>query len=225
MSLMKRAHVALLALGAALLAAARSAGTSSAPTSPKAPRAPGKGDTVWPLLPTVNFTRPDPAKPRAVDLVVIHTAELPEKPTAAHDLAAWLAGPSRPNASWHYAVDGDDIVQSVLESDVAWHAPGANHNGIGIEHAGYARQSAADWNDPYSVAMLRLSAELTAGICSRWGIPVELIDAQGLKDGKRGITSHLAVSQAFKKSDHGDPGKFFPWDRYLSLVRSFQGSA
>ena len=31
-----------------------------------------------------------------------------------------------------------------------FHAPGANHNGIGLEHAGYARQSAEDWADAFS---------------------------------------------------------------------------
>jgi hypothetical protein len=32
---------------------------------------------------------------------------------------------------------------------------------------------------------------------------------------------HLEVSMAFKKSDHTDPGKDFPIERYIELVKSF----
>lgn len=157
---------------------------------------------------------------RTIDLVVIHTMEAAENPNTAENVASWFAGPHAPMASAHYNIDADSICQSVRENDVAFHVPGANHNGIGLEHAGYARQDPTDWSDEYSSAMLHLSAKLTADICKRHNIPVEFVDVDGLKAGRRGITFHVTVSDAFKRSNHRDPGQHFPLEHYLSLVRS-----
>ena len=70
-----------------------------------------------------------------------------------------------------YCVDVDSIVQCVRDRDVAWRAPGANHSSIGIEHAGRARQSRAEWDDPYSRAMLARSAALVANLCRKYKVP------------------------------------------------------
>src|SRR5262249_1439790 len=156
----------------------------------------------------------------AVALVVIHTAEAVKKPGTAEAVAAWFAGPDAPQASAHYTVDSDSIVQSVREDDIAWHAPGANHHGIGIEHAGYARQTAAEWDDDYSRAMLRRSARLVASICRRHALPIAFVDAEGLVRGDRGITTHAEVSKAFKRSNHTDPGPNWPMAAYLDSVRA-----
>jgi len=150
--------------------------------------------------------------------IVIHTAEMAEKPTGAEALGAWVSGPSAPQASWHYAVDNNSIVQCLDDKYIAWHAPGANRSGIGIEHVGYAKQSAAEWTDDFSEEQLIRSAALTARLCKKWGIPVRFVDAEGLKRGDAGITTHDAVSHAFKKSTHYDPGSHFPMDKYLQMV-------
>jgi N-acetyl-anhydromuramyl-L-alanine amidase AmpD len=176
-----------------------------------------------PALPSIPFVQArnyTPVGGRKIKLVVIHTMEAFEKPDTAENVATWLAGTSAPKASVHYCVDADSIVQCVKDGDVAWHAPGANSNGIGIEHAGYARQSAEDWADSYSEATLVRSAALTAKLCSVYGIPVQAVDADGLVRGESGITTHRAVSTAFKKSTHTDPGPHFPMDQYVSLVRA-----
>lgn len=91
---------------------------------------------------------------RTIDLIIIHDMEYPETPTSAEWCAQFFAGPHAPHASAHYSIDRDSIVQSVRDEDVAWHAPGANHDGIGLEHAGYAKQSRAEWLDDYSRAEL-----------------------------------------------------------------------
>ena len=67
--------------------------------------------------------------------------------------------------------------------------------------------------------MLRRSARLVAKLCKDHGIPVQYVDAEGLKRGDRGITTHHAVTLAFRKSDHTDPGEHFPLDWFLGLVR------
>lgn len=66
---------------------------------------------------------------RTVDLVVIHTMEAPEKGSTAEDVARYFQTTDR-EVSSHHCIDDDTIVQCVREEDVAWCAPGANHNGI-----------------------------------------------------------------------------------------------
>jgi N-acetyl-anhydromuramyl-L-alanine amidase AmpD len=168
-----------------------------------------------------NFTR---GRSNPIDLIVIHTMESPENADTAETVAAWFAGPSAPQASAHYCVDADSIVGCVHDGDVAWHAPGANHNGIGIEHAGRAAQGNAEWSDDYSQQMLELSAELVARKCAKYDIPVVWLHAAELRAGKRGITGHAQVSEAFKRSDHTDPGKAFPVQAYLGRVRAHLGA-
>jgi len=166
-----------------------------------------------------NFT---PGRIRPVDLIVLHTMEAPEKDGTALAVAKWFASVNAPKASAHYCLDAKEVIQCVDPANTAWHAPGANANGIGIEHAGYARQNTADWEDAYSDAMLDRSARLTADLCRRYGIPVQYVDRTGLLAGLRGVTTHAAVSLAFRKSTHTDPGPRFPMLAYLERVRAWQ---
>ena len=156
-----------------------------------------------------------------IDWIVIHTMEAAEHPGTAENVAAWFAGPNHPIASAHYNIDSDSIVQSVREKDIAHHAPGANRRGVGLEHAGYHYQKDDErgWQDAYSQKMIALSAKLSAGIATRYNIPIKFVNAEGLRNGERGITYHSEVSKAFKKSTHIDPGKHFPIDQYMDLVK------
>ena len=159
---------------------------------------------------------------RQIDLIVIHTMEMDEKGETAENCAQWFRNPGA-KVSAHYCVDADTIVQCVRDQDVGWHAPGANHDGIGIEHAGRAKQTGREWGDPYSVAMLERSAALVADLCRTYKIPVTWLYAADLKAGKRGITTHKAVCDAFKRGSHWDPGPGFPVERYLRLVSTQLG--
>jgi N-acetyl-anhydromuramyl-L-alanine amidase AmpD len=170
---------------------------------------------AYPFLQASHYT---PAGGRAVDLVVIHTMEAPEKRTTAEDVARWFQTTHR-EVSAHYCIDNDSIVQCVREEDVAWCAPGANHNGVHLEHAGYARQTAAQWADAYSQAMLERSSGLAAEVLIRHRIPATWLYPPDLLAGRRGITSHANVSRAFRRSDHTDPGAHFPIEAYVTLVR------
>ena len=165
-----------------------------------------------------------PTTKRAIDLIVIHDMEYPERLDGAENVAKFFAGGST-RASAHFCIDADSIVQCVKLMDVAWHAPGANHDGIGLEHAGYARQTAAEWADPYSEAMLKLSAALCADLCTKFNIPHAFVDAAGLRKGYRGFTTHHQISLAFKKSSHWDPGPNFPMAHFIDLVKAAAGPA
>jgi N-acetyl-anhydromuramyl-L-alanine amidase AmpD len=168
------------------------------------------------FVPSPHVTRTDGRK---IDLIVVHTMEMDEKGDTAESCARWFQNPTA-KVSAHYCVDANSIVQCVRDQDVGWHAPGANHDGIGIEHAGRAKQTGREWGDAYSAAMLERSAELVAGLCRRYGIPVKWLYAADLVAGKRGITTHDAVSKAFKRGSHWDPGQGFPVEKYLSMVRA-----
>jgi N-acetyl-anhydromuramyl-L-alanine amidase AmpD len=175
-----------------------------------------------PFVQARNYTK---GRSNNIDVIVIHTMEAPEKPNTAEAVANWFAGPTAPQASAHYCIDSNSVVQSVHDGDVAWHAPGCNHDGLGLEHAGRAAQTKDDWNDDYSQRMLELSAQLVAEKCQEHHIPVVWLQAADLKAGKRGITGHKQVSDAFKRSDHHDPGTAFPVQAYLRMVRSHMGEA
>lgn len=160
---------------------------------------------------------------RKIDLIVIHTMEMAEKGDTAESCANYFKKKSS-GVSAHFCVDNNSIVQCVREKDVAWAAPGANSDGLQIEHAGRAAQKAVDWSDTYSKSMLKLSAELAAGLCEDWKIPARFILAPGLAAGLRGVTTHAEVSKAFGLSAHWDPGVNFPIESYIHQIKTFGAS-
>lgn len=158
---------------------------------------------------------------RAIDLVVIHTMEIAERAGAATICARWFASPVS-KVSAHYCVDALGIVHCVREKDIAWHARGGNAHSLGVELAGFARQTAREWADDYSTAVLARASRLVADLCLRWRIPPRWLVAGDLLAGRRGITGHSEVSRAYGKSDHWDPGPGFPVETLLDRVRLAQ---
>jgi peptidoglycan hydrolase-like protein with peptidoglycan-binding domain len=157
-----------------------------------------------------------------VGKIVLHCMEAPEASTRAERCAQNMATlPADAAAkSAHYYADSDTVVQGVLDHLVAFAAPGCNHDGIQIEHAGYARQSTAEWLDNFGVRMLWLSAQLVARKVRERSLPIRFLRAADLvRKGALGITTHHEVSLAFGRSDHHDPGPGFPMQWYLEQVQ------
>ena len=161
---------------------------------------------------------------RAVRLVVIHDMEYPERENAAEWCAGYFSAGNSPMASAHYYIDNNTIIQGVREAHTAFAAPGANADGIQLEHAGYASQTREKWLDAYSTSMLRnMSAPLVAGICARHNIPIRHLTNSQLRAGYAGIIAHSQASQVYRLSDHHDVGKNFPWSEYLSWIKAANG--
>lgn len=176
----------------------------------------------WPFVPARWFTKVGPSKGRKVRVVVIHDMEFFERGDTAEVIAHdFNTRPASSKASAHICVDNNSIVQCVYDSDVAYAAPGCNSDGIQIELAGYGNQSRAQWMDQYSVSVLSLAADATAQYCIKFAIPVVHLTNAQLKAGKKGIVGHYQVSEVYKKSDHSDPGKDFPWDVFMAMVAQF----
>lgn len=160
-----------------------------------------------------------------INRVVIHTTSPPgAKGTSssakgeAHATAVYFTS-SASGGSAQYIEDAAGEEHCVADNEVAQHAPPNTHS-IGIEICGEPTYTRDQWlsGDP-DKAMIR-AAVRTAELCKRFNIPVQKLSVADLQAGKSGICGHVDVSQAFKLSDHTDPGPNFPWDAFLVAVRS-----
>lgn len=151
----------------------------------------------------------------------VHSMEAPEKGDTAESCANYFASPTTRKASAHYCIDSNSEVQCVKDTDTAWHAKGVNSKHIGAEHAGYARQTANDWHDPYSWATLQRSAALLQAKATEHGFPLVFLSADDLRRGNSsGVTTHAAVSEAIPGTGHYDPGTGFPMTDYLTMAKN-----
>lgn len=168
-----------------------------------------------------NFTA---VSSRNIDLLIIHDMEYPEKLDAAEAVAKYFARSST-QASAHYCIDANSVVQCVADHNVAWAAPGGNHDGLQFEHAGYARQTTDQWLDEYGRRMLfEQSAPLFARKCKDYKIPAVFLRAPDLAAQKRGITTHWEITRAFSNGrGHTDPGTGFPIQRFMVEVQKALG--
>lgn len=155
-------------------------------------------------------------------LIIPHTMEAPEGPQTAENVANYF---KTVDASAHWCVDNNSRVRVVNDEDTAWTAPGANNDGLQIEIAGYAKQTAADWADQYSLQALENAAQCAAEWVQKYGIPIRKLSVAEVKAGQKGFAGHNDISQAYKKSTHWDPGPNFPWDYFLGRVASLVGQS
>lgn len=154
-----------------------------------------------------------------IRVIVCHDMEAPEKATTAEAVANYFATTST-KASAHVSVDNDSAVRSVSDADTAWAAPGCNHDGLQLEIAGYMRQTRAEWLDAFSTAALGQAAKVAAAWATKYAIPVRKLSVTELRAGLKGFVGHVDVSNAYQRSDHGDPGPNFPWQQFLAMVRA-----
>jgi N-acetyl-anhydromuramyl-L-alanine amidase AmpD len=151
----------------------------------------------WVAASTANWRRADRPDDYAIDRVVIHVTQ------GSFASAVEVFQDPRHRAAAHYVVRKDGhVTQMIRELDVAFHAGNRAYNerSVGIEHEGFVAHASS-----FTDAMYEASARLTAGICGRYGIPVD----------REHIIGHAEVPG----TDHTDPGPYWDWTRYMRLVR------
>ncbi|WP_418959272.1 N-acetylmuramoyl-L-alanine amidase [Streptomyces tritici] len=153
---------------------------------------------VWTAASGANWRRADRPADFVIDRVVIHVVQ------GSYATALKVFRDPGHGAATHYVVGRDGrVAQLIRELDVAFHAGSRdmNERSVGIEHEGFV-----DRPEGFTPAMYAASAALTAGICARYGIPVD----------RKHIIGHVEV----EGTDHTDPGPHWDWDRYIPLVRA-----
>ncbi|MBO9663721.1 N-acetylmuramoyl-L-alanine amidase [Dokdonella sp.] len=166
------------------------------------------GEAIWNPASSSNYSTAG----NSDTAVILHTME-----GSYAGAIAWFQNPAA-EVSAHYLIRKSDgqITQMVREYHQAWHAAYHNYYTIGIEHEGYA-SDAGNW----SSAMVNASARVTRSICTRRGV-----NCASAWQGPGYDTWHL-VPDNVRVKGHGmlssnqnryDPGKFFPWSGYYSLI-------
>ncbi|AYN43591.1 N-acetylmuramoyl-L-alanine amidase [Streptomyces dangxiongensis] len=152
----------------------------------------------WVAASPANYRRADRPDDYPVDRVVVHVTQ------GGYASAVKVFQDPAHGAAAHYVVRRDGrVTQLVRELDVAFHAGNREYNerSVGIEHEGFVEDASS-----FTDALYTASARLTAGICRRYGIPVD----------REHIVGHAEVPG----TDHTDPGRFWDWERYVGLVRA-----
>jgi hypothetical protein len=178
----------------------------------------------YPFVKAMFYT---PVARREVHTLMVHAMQGSEKPDSAEGCARYFAqgcpdaqGKKR-RASAHYCIDSNSVVQCVRDMDVAYGCGGSNANTLHFEHAGMSEQSGRQWHDPYSQAMLTLSAGLFAQKLRQYNLPVVWRTIDDLKAGRtKGVTSHANASKAYGKSTHWDPGPNFPVSEFMAMIQA-----
>ena len=148
----------------------------------------------------------DTAAGPTVDYIVIHDTEASWKTTLQ-----LVQDPTY--VSWHYSLRSSDghIAQHVATKDVGWHAGNwyVNGHSIGLEHEGFAADGAT-W---YTESLYRSSARLVRYLTDKYDIPRDRAHIIG-HDQVPGTTP------ATVRGMHWDPGPYWDWEHYFSLLGS-----
>jgi N-acetyl-anhydromuramyl-L-alanine amidase AmpD len=149
---------------------------------------------------------------RSVDRIVIHVAE-----GRFWGTVRWLRN-RRSHGSSHFVVGRNGkIVQLVSTSDIAWHAGNrrVNNRSIGIEHEGWTYRRGSITEREY-----RASARLVAYLAHRMRIPIDRRHIIGHWDVRNPVTGRRGGIDG-----HTDPGPYWRWRHYISLVRRYAKAA
>lgn len=154
------------------------------------------------------------------EIILIHTVESPDRDNTAENVAHYFQNPDYP-ASCHYTIDNNSIVQCVYDHNTAFGCKNANHNGLHLELAGFAAQSADDWANPYNSALIDNAAQTAAYLCKKFGLPVQYAEFASSQDPtviQKGICGHKDVPL---HGSHTDPGLYFPFGKLFELTKTY----
>lgn len=132
-----------------------------------------------------------------------------------------------PNAggSAHYVCDVAREEHTLPDAAIAWHAP-PNPHSLGIEicadggekYAKFVPYTREQWLSSKVWPAVERAARRTRELCQRYGVPMTRLTTAQVRTGDKGICGHVNVAEAFRQSDHTDPGPSFPWDYFMAAV-------
>lgn len=162
------------------------------------------GPAVWDPSPNFSSRAGSP-----ITNIIVHDTE-----GGFDGSVSWLKNPAS-QASAHYIFRSADgyLKQLVRETDKAWHVRCWNDWTIGIEHEGYV-------NNPsyFTPVMYQQSALLVRHLTTRYGISRNRLKIVGHNVWQSSVIfPQLGWDNC---NDHTDPGQFWNWDYYLSLIVS-----
>ena len=157
--------------------------------------------------------------PAACQYAVIHTTENSDT-TPAVNVADWQLNTA--NGSSYNLLVGTDgtTVRSNSDRFTPWSAGSpANQRGLHVSAIGYAARNRDHW--------MRFPRQLEsiAAILRDWhhrhGIPLVWLSPADINAGRRGVTSHANIYQAYRSGAfRSDPGPGFPHEHVLQLART-----
>jgi hypothetical protein len=159
----------------------------------------------------------------SVRLVVVHVNDGPDTHGGAVGCAEFCQLPKSKRhppskGGYHELVDDVQFIIGGHVDDVVNGAAGGNADGYHICLIGLAKQTDAEWHDAFSTAVGLNGAVRVRNACLMLGVPMQLLTTAQVKAGESGICGHVNVAEAFKKSDHTDPGPHFPWAEFMQTV-------
>ena len=172
------------------------------------------GPAIWDPASSSNYVA---SRSQAVSAVTIHTAQGSYAGTIS-----WFKNPSA-QVSAHYVVRSSDgqVTQMVRNAHTAWHV--GSHNGytLGIEHEGYVSNSS--W---YTSAMYNASAALVRSFCATYSaIPCASAYSGAASSGINVLPTSVKIKghQHYSNQTHTDPGIYWNWAQYYTLLNPGSG--
>lgn len=167
-------------------------------------------NAAWSPAASCNYTSASREASHNIDMVVIHTAQGSYSGTIN-----WFKNCAA-GASAHYVVSKTGAITAMVrDEDIGWQAGHwtTNTRSIGIEHEGFVSDPNA-----YTPAMYQASAALTRWLSDRYAIPRD----------RAHIIGHNEVPGCARPGGggsacHTDPGPYWDWNYYMSLVNGGGG--
>ncbi len=164
---------------------------------------------IWNPASPSNYTA---SRSAAVSAVAIHTTQGSYAGTIS-----WFKNPAA-QVSAHYVIRSSDgqVTQMVRNAHTAWHVRSHNSYTLGVEHEGYISNSS--W---YTSAMYNASSALVRNFCSKYG-SIKCSSAYNgpSSSGTKVLPDSVKIKghQHYSGNDHTDPGIYWDWSRYYSLL-------
>lgn len=157
---------------------------------------------------------------KPITRIVVHctVGAEPGAEKAAMNTVNYSKNTARPS-SFHYIAEDNKSYQYTYDSVVAYHAPPNGHS-LGYELCcSLSDKGKGHFSNTDHREMLRVAAKDIAQLCLAYDLPIRKLSAAQVKAGAKGICGHIDVSNAFHQSSHWDPGPYFPWASFITMVK------